>query len=249
MRSAMFALVVVGAMGCGRARWGLDDGEGLGDAGRTDATGTGDGALGDGGPTDGRLVDAASGIDARPIDAPVMNNVITGGPCVSGAAGQTAYRIRFVNSGGNASVDYEVHAMPNTARFRASVPPSSFNPGFQPSFEDPFLGEGGLRLDSSCMIDIELSTQGIANISSATLSIYGRSFNTTTSGSFWWRSILGDGTTATNAVSNVAPYQWYSGNLTPQINANNGTYLLRIKAGPNSNVLVVNRVEICMQAS
>lgn len=37
--------------------------------------------------------------------------------------------------------------------------------------------------------------------------------------------------------------------LTPAIVAGDSGVLIRIKAGPNSGVLVVHRVELCMQAS
>ena len=90
---------------------------------------------------------------------------------------------------------------------------------------------------------------GISSIQSAKLAIYGRSFNTTASGSFNWQTFDGTGTTATNAVSNVAPYAWYAGDMTTEITPGDNGVLLRIKAGPNSGSLVVNRIELCMQAN
>ena len=49
-----------------------------------------------------------------------------------------------------------------------------YNIGFTPMFVDPFLGAGGLQLDSSDFIDIELSTKGVNQIKSATLALYER---------------------------------------------------------------------------
>jgi hypothetical protein len=118
-----------------------------------------------------------------------------------------------------------------------------------PQFVDPFLGDGGLLLDSSDFVDLELTTGGIAQIQTATLSIFGRSFNTTASGSFNWQTFDGTGSTPTNFVSNVAPYKWYSADMTTEISPGDTGVLLRIKAGPSSGSLVVNRIELCMQAN
>jgi hypothetical protein len=111
-----------------------------------------------------------------------------------------------------------------------------------------FLAQGGLQLDSSDFVDIDLSTVGISSITTATLSIYGRSYNTTASGSFNWQTLEGIGSTATNSVSNVAPYAWYSGDMTTEL-ATGASVKIRIKAGPNSDALVVNRIELCLQAN
>ena len=89
----------------------------------------------------------------------------------------------------------------------------------------------------------------VSQITNATLSSYGRSFNTTTSGSFHWQTFDGTGAASTNLVSNSAPYQWYSADMTSEITPGNSGVLLRIKAGPSSGVLVVNRIEICMTAT
>ena len=174
--------------------------------------------------------------------------VITGGPCSSGAAGATAYRIRWTGntSGSTAYVVYEVNGLPDTSRDHTGA--YGYGTGFTPTFVDPYLGDGGLQLDGSDFVDIELSTVGLSQIQSATLSIYGRSYNTTTSGSFNWQTFDGYNAAPTNLVSNVAPYQWYSAELTSEINPGDNGVLIRIKAGPSSNSLVVNRVEICVQA-
>ncbi len=173
---------------------------------------------------------------------------ITGGPCVSGASGATAIRIRFYNGGGRPTVAYDVWGLPDKSREKVGVYGYSI-PYTVPAWADPYLGEGGLQLDSSNFVDIELSTIGLSSIASATLSIYGRSYNTTASGSFNWQTFKGTGATPTNFVSNVAPYQWYGGDATVSFVPGDSGALLRIKAGPSSNSLVVNKIELCMEAS
>lgn len=259
-------LLVLALVACGSPRGHLDDAG----PGRHDAAVTGDGApttdaavLLDGAPS---AVDAAVMVDAPPfaVDAAVMIDappsavdaapmpdapvgVITGGPCLSGAPGATAYRIKFANGGGTAYVQYEVNGLPSRTRDKAGV--YGYQIGYTPQYVDPFLAQGGVLLDGSSFLDLELTTAGIASIQRATLAIYGRSFNTTASGSFHWQTFTGVGTTPPNFVSNVAPYAWYPGDMTMAIAPGDGRVLIRIKAGPNSGSLVVHRVELCLQAS
>lgn len=230
--------------------------------GPDDAAGGADaaGEVVDAAPHDGALADASTATDASsgadafvadalvPIDAAPLGP-ITGGPCLSGAAGQTAYRIRWAGNGpgSTAYVVYEVNGLPDRSRDHAGA--FGYQIGYTPRFDDVFLGDGGLVLDGSNFVDLELSTVGVASIQSATLSIFGRSFNTTASGSFHWQSFDGVGAAPTNLVSNVAPYEWYGADMTTEISPGDDGVLLRIKAGPSSNVLVVNRIEICVQAS
>jgi len=227
------------------------------DGGTRDARASDDGGLpADGGPADGGmphdggvLLDGGLPLDGGSApDAPPPMGPISGGPCASGAAGQTAYRIRFAGngSGSTAYVVYEVNGLPDPTD-HAGVYGTSI--GYTPQFVDVFLAQGGVRLDGGNFIDLELSTVGLASIQSATLSIYGRSFHTTASGSFHWQSFDGVGAAPVNLVSNAAPYAWYSADMTSEISAGDDGVLLRIKAGPSSGVLVVNRIEICMQAS
>ncbi len=179
-------------------------------------------------------------------DAP--SGPLTGGPCLSGHAGVTAYRIRWAGngSGSTAYPVYEKNGLPDRSRDHTGA--YGYQIGFTPRWEDPFLGDGGLVLDSSDFVDIELTTAGLVSISNATLSIRGRSYNTTASGSFHWQTFEGTGSTPTNFVSNSAPYQWYSADMTTEISAGNTGVLIRIKAGPNSGALIVNRIELCMTA-
>jgi hypothetical protein len=172
---------------------------------------------------------------------------INGGPCMSGASGATAFRVHWTDSGGRATVSYDVHGLPDKTRWKVGV--YGYGPGFTPQFVDPFLGSGGLQLDSSDFIDVELSTVGVSRITSASVSIFGRSYSTGSSGSFNWMTVTGSGATPLNHVSNVAPYRWYSGDATAAISPSDRGILLRIKAGGSSNSLVVNRLELCINAS
>jgi hypothetical protein len=191
--------------------------------------------------------DAGGGTDAVPATPDATIGIIGGGPCLSGAPGATGYRVRWADGGGTAYPVYEVNGLPDTSRDHTGA--YGYQIGFTPQFVDPFLGDGGLLLDSSDFIDIEITTAGVTSISSATLSIFGRSFHVTTSGSFHWQTFVGLGAAPTNLVSNVPPYQWYSADMTTELAPNDPTTLIRIKAGPASGVLVVNRVELCLVAS
>ena len=245
------ALVCV-LVACGPAPRG-NGGDGGGDDDGRDASTDGgdtDGSMtsGDGGSTDGSPGGdggVTGGDGGTGGDAPV--GIITGGPCLSGQPGKTAYRVRWAKSGSTAYVVYEVNGLPDKTRDHTGA--FGYQIGFTPSYVDPFLAEGGLQLDGSDFVDIELTTVGVSQITSAKLAIYGRSFNTTASGSFNWQTFDGTGSTPTNAVSNVAPYAWYAGDMTTEISPNDNGVLIRIKAGPNSGSLVVNRIELCMQAN
>ena len=247
MRNIALACVVFG-FGCGTARsvGGDDTGGGDDDPPRHDASTMtdGNGNGGDGGTTGGD--GSVTGGDASTSsDAPI--GIITGGPCLSGQPGQTAYRMRWAQSGSTAYPVYEVNGLPDKSRDKTGA--YGYVIGFTASYVDPFLAQGGLQLNSSSFVDIELSMAGITSIQSAKLALYGRSFNTTASGSFNWQTFDGTGSTATNAVSNAAPYAWYAGDMTTELTAGDNGVLLRIKAGPSSGALVVNRIELCMQAN
>jgi hypothetical protein len=203
-----------------------------GDAGTGDA-GAGDAAANDTGTRDGGAGDGAAG-------------VITGGPCLSGEAGATAYRVRWIDAGGTAQVEYEVDGLPDKSRDQTGA--YGYQIGFTPSYVDPFLAQGGLQLDGSDFVDLEISTVGVSSIASATLSLYGRSYSVDTSGSFAWQTFDGSGQTATDFVSNVPPYQWYSADITGDILPGESGVLLRVTAGPSSGALVVNRIELCFVA-
>jgi hypothetical protein len=172
---------------------------------------------------------------------------ITGGPCLSGAPGATAFRVRWTGSGGRATVSTEENGLPDRSRWRVGAYAMSI--GYTPVFSDMYLGEGGLELGSGTFVDIEMSTVGMSSLAHATLSIYGRSFSTGSSGSFTWQTFLGMFAAPPNSVSNVAPYRWYAADATAAFRPGDGGVLLRIRPGPSSGVLVVNRIELCLEAS
>ncbi|MCB9592009.1 MAG: hypothetical protein H6719_04690 [Sandaracinaceae bacterium] len=229
------------------------------DAGGTDAGDTDAGGM-DAGGTDAGGMDAGfdaalpdAGYDASLPDAGYDANVRDAGPppgatCLSGGTGTHVLRFRWAGSLGDpvAYVVYEANTLPDTTRWHVSAASRSI--GYRPVFADPFLGEGGLDLSGTVFIDVELSTSGLSRVRNATLAIYGRSFNTTTSGSFEWMSFSGSGASPYAGVSNAAPYAWYGASATSALPAGDSGTLLRIEAGPPSNALVVNRVEICFDA-
>lgn len=244
--ASLLALVAC-ANGSDSGGGGGDD-EGMADAAGADATAR-DGAPGG---DDGGGIDGGGGIDAPDSPPPdamadAMAGVITGGPCLSGTPGATGYRIRWADGGSTTYPVYEVNGLPGNTNDHAGA--YGYQIGFTPQFVDTFLGDGGLLLDSSDFVDLELSTAGIAQISNASLSIYGRSYNTTTSGSFNWQTWDGTGSAPTNSVSNVAPYEWYTADMTTEISPGDASVLIRIKAGPSSGSLVVHRIELCLSAT
>lgn len=201
-------------------------------------------ALADARPADVRDVVIDTGVDVRtdvsvPVDRPA-----TGG-CISGATGTHVVRFRWTGSGPNtrASVNYEANTLPDTSRWRVTA--NSMSIGYSPVFTDTFLGAGGLELSGTVFIDVELSTVGLGSISNVTLAILGRSFNTTASGSFTWQTFAGMGAAPSGLVANSAPYEWYRANATAAFTPGDGRVLLRIRSGPPSGSLVVNRVEVC----
>lgn len=192
--------------------------------------------------------DAASETGGPPdaSDGSTTVGPITGGPCSSGAPGATAIRIEFIDAAGTADVQWLVEGDPDRSNDSAGT--YGYTIPFTASYVDMFLGQGGVALDDSDFIDVGLSTVGLTSITSATLSIFGRSYDVTTNGSFNWQTFDGTGQTATDFVSNVPPYQWYSANMTTEIAPGENNVLVRIKAGPSSDSLVVNQVEICLVA-
>ncbi|MDQ3033275.1 MAG: hypothetical protein M3Y87_12725, partial [Myxococcota bacterium] len=171
-----------------------------------------------------------------------------GGDCISGAVGTHAVRFRWDGSGAGSTayVRYERNQLPDTSRWRVTAASASI--GYRPVFDDVFLGEGGLDLGGTVFIDVELSTAGLTAIDGITIAVYGRSFNTTASGSFTWQTFEGTGASAPSSLANSAPYRWYPADMTAAISAGNGSILLRLRAGPASNRIVVNRVELCFDA-
>ena len=103
-------------------------------------------------------------------------------------------------------------------------------------------------MSGTVFMDVELSTAGMGSLRGVTLAIYGRSYNTTASGSFTWMTFDGSGAAPSGSVANSAPYRWYRADATAAFRTGNGGVLLRISPGPPSGSLVVNRVEVCFDA-
>ena len=171
------------------------------------------------------------------------------GGCISGALGTHAARFRWngTSSGSTAWISYETNTLPDTSRWRAGAYSSNFS--YRPVWGDPFLGEGGLDMGGTVFMDVELSTQGLSSIRNVTIAVYGRSYSTGSSGSFSWQTFDGTGASPYGSMANSAPYQWYRADATAAFTPGNGGILLRIRPEGPSNHLVVNRVEICFDAS
>ncbi len=167
------------------------------------------------------------------------------GDCISGATGTHAVRFSWQGNGPNSTawVDYETNELPDTSRWHVGAYSQSFS--YSPVYTDTFLAEGGLELSGTVFIDVELSTDGLGPLNKVTIAVYGRSFNTTSPGSFSWQTFSGSGATPSGFVHNSAPYEWYRAEATAALPAGDDGILLRLEAGPPSNSLVVHSVEIC----
>lgn len=224
-----------------------------------------DGSSADSGFDDGGFADASSGDvsspDASTPDASINDagfdaardaghdsGTDASGSCIAGASGTHVVRFTWQGSGSGSTayVSYDANTLPDTSIWRVSA--ASGNIGYRPVFSDIFLGEGGLDMGSGVFIDVQLSTLGLSAITGLTLSVYGRSFNTTSPGSFTWQSFEGTGAAPSGIVSNSAPYEWYGADATGAIAAGDDGVRLRLRAGPPSGRLVVRSVELCFQA-
>lgn len=233
---------------------------GTGDAGVRDG-GARDAGRSDSGPRDAGPPDSGRSDSGRPDSGPPDSGPPDSGPpdsgppdaggagCVSGATGTHAVRFEWAGSGpgSTAYVRYEQNQLPDTSRWRVSA--ASMSIGYRPEYGDTFLGDGGLVLEGTVFIDVELSTVGLSAIRNVTLAIRGRSYNTTASGSFSWQTFDGTGASPYGSVYNSAPYQWYRADATAAFTPGDSGVYLRIRAGPPSGSLIVNRVELCFDAS
>jgi hypothetical protein len=237
---------VGGSSGGGRGGGGGNAGSGVGGGGigggAVGGGGIGGGGIGGGGAGGGGI--GGGGIGGGGVGGGGIGGGGTGGAgvCLSGATGARVVRFRWTGSGtgSTASVVYEANTLPDTSRWHVSASASVF--------VDTALANGGLDLEGTVFMDIEISTAGLSAIDGATIAIFGRSYNVTTSGSFTWQTIAGTGAAPTNLVSNVPPYRWYQANATAEIRPGQAGALIRMRAGPSSNALAVNRVEICFDA-
>ncbi|MFO0579891.1 MAG: hypothetical protein U1A78_38445 [Polyangia bacterium] len=187
------------------------------------------------------------GLDLRGVDlAPPRDLAAAAGdlagrpPCMRGS-GWAAFRFKY---SGSTSASLEAFGLPDRSNWEAV-------PAFSTSFTDALHG-GGINIASGNWILIRFSLEGLTRISGATLSIYGRSYNTTASGSFRaWSPLYGDISSPANSVSNAWPYTWTSVDYTANVRVGDAKGLtgIRLYAGPSSSDLVINTVELCIDAS
>ncbi|MFK8003745.1 MAG: hypothetical protein AB8H86_29550 [Polyangiales bacterium] len=216
------------------------------DAGTSDAS-TADASTPDASIQDAGIQDAGDAA-ARDSGHDAGTDAGPSGGCISGASGTHVVRFTWQGSGSGSTayVSYDANTLPDSSLWRVTA--GSRNIGYRPVFSDIFLGEGGLDMGSSVFIDVQLSTLGLSAVTGLTVSVYGRSFNTTSPGSFTWQSFEGTGASPRGNVSNSAPYEWYGADATGAITAGDDGVRLRLRAGPPSNRLVVRSVELCFQA-
>lgn len=220
---------------------GTDDAATSSDAGKTDGakdggpTATDATVPDDGGslpPSDGGGADAAKDSGGPPLLGP---------PCTHGP-GWIAWKFHY---NGSTSAITDVYSLPDKSNWEA-VPayPNSA------SWADALHG-GGINIGSGNWILIRYSVVGLTQIKKATLSMYGRSYNTTTSGSFnAWSPLYGDNPSPTNSVSNAWPYAWTTIDFAGvKVGDSPGLTGIRFYAGPNSSNLIINTVELCIDGS
>jgi hypothetical protein len=167
------------------------------------------------------------------------SGTITGGPCQSGAVGQTAWRFSFRGPGTSAS--WDVYGLPDKSSYSASAVYST-------SYGDSSHG-GGIEIGSGNWILILYSVTGLHTIRSASVSVYGRSYDTTTSGSFEaWTPTYGSAATPTDSMSNAWPYAWTTVDFTGYVNPGDppASTGIRLYSGPSSSTIVVHTVELCI---
>jgi hypothetical protein len=162
-------------------------------------------------------------------------------PCTRGP-GFVAWRFHY--EAGSTSARRDIYSLPDDTNWTAV-------PAYATSVVDLANG-GGLNIASGNWILIRYSVRGLSTINSATLSMFGRSYSTGSSGSFiGWSPIYGDAIGPVNSVSNAWPYRWTSIDFTGYVKPMDDPGLtgIRFKAGPNSGNLVINTVELCIDGA
>jgi hypothetical protein len=197
-----------------------------------------DGGTGD----DGMDADASDGDasdDAADATLDASDGGIVGPPCMWGS-GWTAWRFHYdANDGTNAILD--VYSLPDNSNWEAV-------PAFPTQFDDGLHG-GGLSLGSGNWILIRYSVAGLTQINGATLTVYGRSYDVSASGSYdAWAPLYGDDAAPTDSLSNAWPYSSDSIDFTGSVHVGDDPNLtgIRLYSGPSSNSLIVNTVELCI---
>lgn len=179
--------------------------------------------------------------DARTSAIPIK--AVTGGACLSGANGATGVRILFKNVKGEALATREKFGLPEDASFKASAYTVT---GDAAEYGDPNFG-GGADIRGDGYVDIHFSTRGLPPVRTATIAIRARSLDTGDSGSFAWQVGAASGNTKPDGIS-VVPYAWICAEITDALPIDDKDALLRLKAGPTSMALCIDRIELCLDA-
>jgi hypothetical protein len=162
------------------------------------------------------------------------------GPACTRGPGFVAWRFHY---DGSTSKITDVYSLPDSSNWEAV-------PAYSTSFQDALHG-GGIEIASGNWILIRFSLVGLTALRGATLSVYGRSYDTTASGSFdAWSPIHGDVVSPTDSVSNAWPYAWTSVDYSQNVALSDSPGLtgIRLYAGPSSSDLVIHTVELCLDA-
>jgi hypothetical protein len=252
-----FVLALILAAGCAESAIGSrtahhDMGVGSGGEGGNgnddlgNGNGNGNHDLGNGNGNGGNDLGNGSGNDLSSSGNPDLAHAnpdlashSNGPPCVNGT-GFAAFRFHYDTSGSQ-SPNLDAFGLPDSSNWEAT-------PVYSTSIVDPGNG-GGLEIASGNWILIRYSLAGLTQINGATFSVFGRSYNTTASGSFdAWSPIYGDANSPTDSVSNAWPYAWttidYTGHLA--IGDDPGLTGIRLYSGPGSDDLVIHAVELCI---
>lgn len=187
------------------------------------------------------LATASADFSLPPSDLSAPRPDLSSGrePCSRGG-GFVAFRFHYSSSSGTSPIT-DVYGLPDRSNWEVF-------PAYPTMLVDLANG-GGINIGSSNWIIIRYSVVGMTSISSATLSIRGRSYSTGSSGSFIARTPLhGDTASATNSVSNAWPYTWTSIDFTGYVAVGDtpGLTGIRMYGGPSSSSIVVNTVELCI---
>lgn len=159
-------------------------------------------------------------------------------PCTNGP-GWVAFRFHY--EPGTTSAFLDELGLPDSSNWEAV-------PAFSTQVTDTLHG-GGIEIASGNWILIRYSLAGLSVINGATFSVYGRSYDTTASGSFdAWSPLYGDAASPTSSVSNAWPYAWTSIDYSTQLAVGDDPGLtgIRLYAGPASDDLVIHTVELCI---
>lgn len=189
----------------------------------------------------------ASTVDAPSGPPPLAT--VSGGACASGATGQTAFRVRFdpePSDAGGATPVTEVLGLSDDPTF-FSVSTFIGPGGHAPTFAGETLGTGGIALDKTNGIDVTFSLRNLPPIRCVTLALLTRSNTPGTSASFQWSGGHGSGKSPPGSVGATATNAWVKTDVTSELGGVDFHDNLRMNAGPPSDALIVQRIELCVE--